>query len=239
VTDRVLFAGVLLLTACPHPKPAAPAAGDAPKVACTVDSKAAGSCDYFPTGLPAVTPDGKTVVIGVIGEDGARGAPNFRLSERRVADDVEEKSLVVETPDQTLSPEQRQAKLDEANRALAGRGLLPLTPYPLPCEGDGKMCDEPDVPVFAAGPYQVEFVEPKLTIRRDGAVVLERDESAWSVKPHTVGEGEDAIACTNPAGLATVWADLDRGVLLLLVHYHGTDTCWEPDSEYHVLALPK
>ena len=42
--------------------------------------------------------------------------------------------------------------------------------------------------------------------------------------------------CHNPAFLDSAYLDAGRKTALLIVQYDGTDTCWEPAAQEHVIA---
>jgi hypothetical protein len=42
--------------------------------------------------------------------------------------------------------------------------------------------------------------------------------------------------CENPAKLGHAWVDADRRVALVEVIYNGTDLCWEPSPQLHVVS---
>ena len=240
-TLRPLLA-LILLAGCHTPPAHTPTvtAGPPAHVGCPVAPDTEGECSYESTGLPALTTDGKLVLHAEQDEDGGRGAPNFRVVARRVADDSVAGELLVEPAvDERIPAADRDANLDKANAALALLPATALTLYPRDCEQDGGEpgCRDKaqDAPLTASvGPLVVAYGEPKLRVTRDGKVLLEQDMPAWSAPPQ--GSGEDA--CTNPAHLGGVWADVGRGVLLVKISYSGTDSCWEPSSSYHVVKLP-
>ena len=209
-------------------------------VGCAAVPDGAGGCVYESTGLPALTTDGTLVVYAEEDDLGEMGPPNFRVVERRVADDTTAEELMVEPPARDRLPAaERDANLDKANAALALLPTAPLTAYPRDCDhvaGNQYACYDTagKSPITTQiGPLVVEFKEPRLRILRDGNVLLEKDMPSWS----TPRQGGDDWSCTMPAYLGSVWADLDRGVLLLTVDYAGMASCSAP-STYHVLRLP-
>jgi hypothetical protein len=47
------------------------------------------------------------------------------------------------------------------------------------------------------------------------------------------GEG---IRCSNPDFLRDAFVAADAKLVVVRVAYRGTDTCWEPTSQLHVIA---
>jgi hypothetical protein len=161
------------------------------------------------TGLPAVTADGSNVVIANAREDGARGEPNLTLLVKDRADALVEEQVV-------LAPDGEQpwrANLDTTNAYLARvhqeRELVPLAP-------------------IAGSGLEVAWDEGRLIVRSGDAAVVEREHRDWTIAP--------TPQCENPSFLADAWTDAARKLVLVKISYRGTDTCWEPDSSYHVVA---
>ena len=246
--SRLAVALALLGAACHAGAPTGPRvplpSGPPPSVACTGDPD---DCTYQATGLPAITADGRAVVIAIdtpAGDGG--GAPGFRVVELAVGKDHPTHELVIEEPprEARLPAAKRDSRLRQLNIYLAHRGLTPLAAHP--CEGpDPESSDVIDcrslmragqTGAAEVGPLHVEFIEPHLRITRAGAAVLDLDVPGWSAPPR---KSEFGDGCGNPAYLQTVWADLARGVLVFAVGYDGSDSCWEPGDTYHALALPR
>lgn len=195
---------------------------------------------FVATGLPAITRDGASVAIAVMGEDGARGAPNLAVVEKDRADAVV-RELVVQTADEgeaTMSddraPVAPTARLDAANRYLADRhaerGWFALAPMTL--EASAAEYGS----TFAARGDGVDLAwdEGKVLVTIGGRVVVDRQTRGWTAPTGARCDGCDV--CANPSFLAGAWIDASRQLIVLRIAYTGHDTCWEPDSEQHVIA---
>jgi hypothetical protein len=191
--------------------------------------------DGHTTGLPAIAADGSVVVMGIIDRDGARGFPNFVLVVKDRNDatttttwvlkaDESEKLVTESGPTPELA-----ARIAAANRQLAdlhgNHALVPIAQLAV----DGER-------VATGQGLTVGFTERTVAVTRNNSEVLTKPTPAgWLAK-----DGKMCPTCTeichNPAFLAGAWASAERSVAILEVSYKGTDTCWEPASEYHVVA---
>jgi len=173
---------------------------------------------FTATGLPAISADGNNVVIAYVAEDGARGEPNLAVLVKDRADATMHRQVVLE-PDQPAAP--WQPNLDAANAYLgrlhAERNLVPLAPLAVSGERTG-----------AGEGLEVSWREGQVTVRAGGTVVLERSVAEWTIAP--------TPDCANPSFLAAAWGDAARELVLLEISYKGNDSCWEPDSQYHVVS---
>jgi hypothetical protein len=87
--------------------------GPAPSVGMQADGGDFGS-SFTTTGLPAISNDGKVVVIAVMGEDGGRGAPNLAVVEKDRSD-AETHRVVVQTPDEVSMGDGRNPRPADAS----------------------------------------------------------------------------------------------------------------------------
>jgi hypothetical protein len=65
--------------------------------------------------------------------------------------------------------------------------------------------------------------------------VLRSTPPSWLVADRPMCPGCTEV-CHNDAVLGGGYLDRDRRAALVVVSYRGTDTCWEPGSEAHVIA---
>lgn len=185
--------------------------------------------------LPAIAADGSVVVLGVRREDGGRGNPNLAIVAVDRADRVIRQEVVL-APDEadTLVDAagpvpalvariaQGNALLDELHRAHDLRGLPELV---VPTVVGGRL-DQ----ARATGQGLVVTWQPsRVVVQRAGTTLVERPTPAAWLAPARDG-------CTNEAFLAGAWADPERRAAVLAIRYTGTDLCWEPDTQYHVIA---
>nr|MDQ3366875.1 hypothetical protein [Myxococcota bacterium] len=80
----------------------------------------------------------------------------------------------------------------------------------------------------------------RLTIRggvtgADAVLLDTTTPTSWLVadRPMCAGCPE---TCSNPAFLRAAHADAARAVAVLTISYGGTDLCWEPSSQHHVVS---
>jgi hypothetical protein len=215
--------------------PTAPA-GPAPRL--TIEATASPTFDT--SGLPAVSADGAAVLFGIQNHDGGRGNPNYRfeLRSRGDAKIAAHTVLTVDEADSMYGADGVSAELEQrvaaANRWLAeqhaARRFVPLTKLEaLPGEQIASS--------FRAtgGGVTVEWRQNRLTIAQGGKPILERaTPTSWLAKPRTVSGGD--LTCENPAFLDGAAVSLEHKLALIVVGYGGTDTCWEPEDQHHVVA---
>jgi hypothetical protein len=194
--------------------------------------------------LPAITDDGATVAVANHVSLGARGKERLELDFIDVSTDRATRRVIVRDPDHPESDAGGEAK---ARALLAERTWLKFTGY--------EVEEDPSAPLRQGGlgaPFRnnraageglaVEYREPMLVVRdaATSAVMLRTASRAWSKSG-----GPRCPGCVDcPAPLATIaqaWGIRSRRVLLFAVGFRGgTDLCWEPSDEYHVVVtLPK
>jgi hypothetical protein len=235
---RLLPLTLVALGACHRPAPTAPLAnqgGAAPPPAATMTYD--GAIRRFAVkGLPARRADGQLVVVR-IAEDGGRGNPNLAVEIRDREDRVVETLPVLtvaqadaDTTERGLGPA-AAARLAAANQALATATVTPLpalaiTPDP----------DEPSTYHAVGGGMAIAWTaDGHLAIHADDGTLVERDGRAWLVADQPMCDS-CTERCSNPAFLADAWGDAASAVAVVRIAYKGTDTCWEPDSQVHVVT---
>lgn len=224
--------------------------GPAPSVATQAEEGGGDfSSSFTSTGLPAISGDGKNVVLAVIGEDGARGAPNLAVVEKD-RDDTIVQTLAVQTANEGEAmaygdgevaklPAATTERLAAANRFLteshAKRGWLPLGSMTLDeaeeTEGDGYGGLTRRA---QAGDIAIEWDEGKVKVTVAGKVVVDRTTTGWTAKPTPMCDECDL--CENPSFLSGAWIDAERKLIVAVISFRGNDSCWEPDSAEHVVA---
>ncbi|MEZ4401997.1 MAG: hypothetical protein R3B06_18345 [Kofleriaceae bacterium] len=216
---------------------AAQPTGPAPTVAWLAAGDGAGDGSFQATGLPAVSADGTRVLTAEIGEDGARGMPNLTLVIRDRADAVVDRRVVLAAGDDapTSPPD-----LAAANAWIAaGHGAAAWAPLAaVPVVPDDESLFDATTWTATAGDLTIQLTQVgRLRVTAGQATVVDRPVTAWQVadRPMYPGAGPDE-QCSNPLYLSGLHVDADRHLAVARISYLGTDTCWEPDSEYHVVA---
>ncbi|HTR49695.1 MAG TPA: hypothetical protein VMJ10_03245 [Kofleriaceae bacterium] len=189
--------------------------------------------------LPAVAKGAEVVAVPIVDSDGGRGNPNLRVELRDRSDKVVQ-TIAVATSDEmdklapggTPSP-QLVERLAAANRTLALLhgvhdfvAMHPLEVQP-PTEGGDKH--------LAIGDgFDVDWNQNHLHVFRHNALrdFLTLDGTPWLAKPRTAA-GEP---CENPAYLAGAFHAAEINVIVVELAYKGSDTCWEPGNQLHVVT---
>ncbi len=184
-------------------------------------------------GLPAVSADGTRIIVAESDSDGGRGNPNLRIVSRDRADAVIEKITIlkVDEVDSMFDARGRHPALDArmsaANTWLANlhRSSHLIVLPRLELEGSDVYTQH----AAAAGGVALDWSKDVVTIRHHQQLVTTHPSPAtWHAAGHD--------GCSNPAKLGNAWVDLDRKVALVEIAYNGTDTCWEPSAQRHVIA---
>lgn len=229
------LAATLALAACAAPPPPPPLSGHAtapPPTGPEPTVRWAGR-DVQITGLPAISADGATLVIAHRDNDSGRGNPNLTLVEKDRKDRVVSR-LVVLTANEAdqLDAAQIDERFARAARWLhdrrVARSLVAMTPLVL-----GKPAGAASSP---AGGLTLRWTPNWLVIEREPAAsVVRATPATWLAPDHPMCHNCTEI-CHNEAFLGGGYVDLKRSIAIVVVAFRGTDTCWEPSSEHHVVA---
>ena len=198
---------------------------------------------FVATGLPAVTRDGKLAIVAVSGGDGGRGYPNVHLEVRDRDDRLVRTIAVVDAnhwerlaPDGTPGPE-LTTHVGEINRELGGYDLVAMHSFELQrrdndaadrdaANGDSLQAEWGRPPKFG-----VESRSVTIESRRAG-IKKTIDASIWHGPPQTA-HGEP---CDNHSYLRELYDASDVRLIIVDVAFHGTDLCWEPADQWHVVS---
>ncbi|MCE9580281.1 MAG: hypothetical protein K8W52_44600 [Deltaproteobacteria bacterium] len=185
------------------------------------------------TGLPAVSADGTVVLLPI--EEVVAGplAPNLTLVEKG-RDDHEIATLVVMTVAEATGETAAPKDVPGANRWLAeqhqAHDWRPLTAFPEPEPSEEGTPDH-----LAQGDVAVDWNEGHLTVTAGGKTVVDGKHDDW-LAPSTQMCPDCEEQCSNPSKLAGVAGDLAHRLLVVTIGYHGTDSCWEPSPQVHVVS---
>lgn len=231
---RAVFAKLIAaLAACSRPEPTPPLTGRAP--AAPPPSVAWRGRDIAIAGLPAIASDGSSVVVAHRDSDGGRGNPNLTLIEKDRGDRVVRRLEVITATevDELAAPEIARrfdaaaAWLDERHTAANLVAMAALDLHPGTDEAPA---------VATAGGVTLRWVPSELELILDpGHRVLRSTPPSWLVADRPMCPGCTEV-CHNDAVLGGGYLDLDRRAALVVVSYRGSDTCWEPGSDAHVIA---
>ena len=238
---RALVALALVLAACGS-SAQAPAlqgraakrapSGPAPTIAFT-----GGSFDV--ERLPAVARTGELVALAITDSDSGRGNPNLRLEVRGRDDRITDTLVVLAANDfETLVPDgvtaaaALEARITAANRKLiALHDDHDLVPMQLFATGD-TFARATSVEGDA---LSVSFADDnRLRVRNGTEPLATVDGSTW-LAPKGPRCAQCPV-CENPAWLDAMFKARDIDVIVVRIQYSGTDTCWEPPAQLHVIA---
>jgi hypothetical protein len=196
-------------------------------------------------GVPAVSADGASVLLGWAEDDGQRREPNLQLERRGVDDNKPLWTAALLHPGELLSARKSREKVEAleaqvrervaAAEAELGAGswraLKPLNPAP----AVGAACVVPPRQIVSFRELTVKLERGLLTIRRSkvAAPVARLELPALP--------GEESQECRSKAGpfLETAYVDPESKVLLLRLGFCESAKCPAPaQPRFHALRLP-
>lgn len=244
----VVALGGLAAPACWSSTPAPPIGSSAPPPATPAPTISWAGDHVVARTLPAIASDGSVVVLGIELADGGRGNPNYRLELRGrddrirwshdvlAADEVDSGAFFDEAG--PLSP--LRDRIADANAQLARLNathrLVPLKAMALENRDDSDSAPLLDQ-IAVGGNLAIAWKADHVVItdeRGDGkAVLVDRAAPAsWLAPPRK----SNTHTCANPAYLDESWASPDHRLVVITINYEGTDACWEPDAQVHVVS---
>jgi hypothetical protein len=163
---------------------------------------------FVMTGLPAIARDGGLVVAPLIESDGGRGFANLQI-ELRDRRDKRVMTIPVMTANEfeALVPDGRSASPALVSRIAATNRRLA-----------GVHTDYDLVPMQAIDP---------------GGLSIDFTARGWLAPPGQ--RCAQCPPCENPPYLDAVYKADGIDVRLVRVAYRGTDLCWEPTPQWHVV----
>jgi hypothetical protein len=195
--------------------------------------------------LPAIAHDGSVVVLGIEEPDGARGNPNFRIELRGRDDRIRSSHDVLTVNDvdsgaffdETGPLPPLRDRIANGNAHLANlhatHRLVPLKKMTLENAEDAPLANQ----TAHGGNLVIAWKDDHVVVtdeRGDGKTVLLDLPApvAWLAAPRRTS----THACTNPAFLDETWASPEHRLAVITVNYEGTDICWEPNAQHHVIT---
>lgn len=193
------------------------------------------------TGLPAVARGGELAIVPISGGDAGRGYPNLKLEVHDRSDrTVQTLEVLTSNEFDTLAPggsasPTLQKRIADANAELARmhgvHDLAAMHPLELQKPVDGG----PQHLAIGDG-FDVDWSTDHLHVlhhNTDHPLALV-DGKPWLVKDHQACP--TCPPCENPAFLDGVYHAEGINVLVVQIGYRGTDTCWEPADQLHVVT---
>ncbi len=200
------------------------------------------------TGLPAIAKAGEVAVVAIEDSDAGRGFPNLRVEVRDRSDHVVETIPVMVSNDyERLVPDAQHPtpeltkRIADVNAKLAAlhdaHDLVPMQALEVMKGGD-----DPHLALGQA--LVVDWTGARLTVDyQPAADARARRLASADGTPWLAVQGRrcpQCPPCDNPAFLAGAYhVDVDNTflpVVVVEIGYRGTDTCWEPGHQWHVVA---
>jgi len=183
---------------------------------------------------------GEVVVLAYRDDDSARGFPNLRVEVRDKHDaTVWTVPVMVPTEYEQLAPggtatPELVRRIGHANAELQRlHGLhdfVAMHALELLAPADGD-------PHLATGDgIDVDWDADHLHVFRHNSdrAIVTREGVPWLVPDHASCESCDV--CHNPAFLAAVYHAPSISEVLVEIGYKGTDACWQPSDQLHVVS---
>lgn len=182
--------------------------------------------------LPAIARDASIAVVPVVDSDGGRGYPNLHIEVRERGDFVartidvmtsnEYETLVTDEERPTPELDKRLAAANEQLAELHAAHDLVTMQQLTPSEPPKVDFDGHAVRVLA----RVRFGDYK--------TIAKVDATSWLPKP--APRCAQCPPCENPAHLDSVYKAPGIDAVVVRIAFSGTDTCWEPGAQLHVIA---
>ena len=217
-----------------HPAPSAPRATPSPSVA-FADGKFAVNM------LPAVARGGEVAIVPISGGDAGRGYPNLKLELHDRTDKVvqtievmnsnEFETMVVDGKPQPALEKRIAAANAELVRQHDVHDLVAMHALEMqkPLEGG-----EPHLAIGDGMDVDWNRTHLHVLHHNTDQEITTYDGTPWLVKDHV--PCPKCTPCENPAHLDAVWHAEGVKLLVIQIGYRGTDTCWEPADQMHVVV---
>jgi len=177
-------------------------------------------------------------VLAEVAGDGGRGNPNLAIVVRdRTDHELERRVILAPAEAETLigadgpGPvlRERMAAGDALLRGLHARHqLVPLLAMSVP--PPAPISDRHEPLTATDGRHTVMWSPSRLVIMAGASPLLDAPTPAtWLATPGDRG-------CANPAFLGAAAIAAAQRAVVVTIAYLGTDTCWEPDAQPHVVT---
>jgi hypothetical protein len=188
-------------------------------------------------GLPAAARDGRVALVAIEGGDGGRGYPNMRIELRDRDDRVLETLTVISANDwERLAPDGKPGRELELRLGDMGHRLVTLhAQYDLVHLDALQVMKGGDEPHLATdGNLWVEWVGDSVHVIRKPAPDARDQRLAHKGDPSWLVPASGH--CENPAYLGGAYHIDGVDLVVVDVRYRGSDSCWEPADQWHVVA---
>lgn len=191
--------------------------------------------------LPAVARGGEVVIVPISGGDAGRGFPNLKLELHDRSDKVvqtidvmssnEFQTFVIDGKPQPALEKRLAAANAELMRQHNVHDLVAMHALEMQKPLDGG---EPHLAIGDGMDVDWNRTHLHVLHHNTDREVTTYDGTPWLVKDHT--PCAKCTPCENPAFLDGVWHAEGVNVLVIQIGYRGTDTCWEPADQMHVVV---
>ena len=231
---------VCITTACNDPAPSIATAEDQ---RLTVSPSLTLDCDdtnspITRAWLPAVSDDGLTIVYAHVSEDAPLGRLNLSLRALSTADGRRLHDQPIITPETSAACDDSiEGRVEDANSWLDTKSWLPMVQLTRP--EDREISRElyawqpgPDGPIVTWDPPNLSVMATKPSIS------FSRAFPHWESHTGRLAS-DDQELCFQPSFLGDAWVNTVTQTLLVRLYFTGNDACWEPDSSFKAIALPR
>lgn len=171
-----------------------------------------------------MTPDGATVLLRL--EDPADASGSGLAYELRDRRDRTTRRFVIRKLEDEIIEEVETRRMAVVRKLAKAGGFVPLTEL---FSGDRG------TQTFENGDLRAALANGRLTFEQGNRVLVERKlPRSWQHAAY-VHRGE-GIKCENPALLSAAFVAPAARLAVVEIAYEGTDTCWAPASQLHVVV---
>ena len=210
--QRALVASLVLVAACSpaKPEPLRSAMTHRPVARMMAPQIAWRDGRFDTSALPAIARDAAIVILPLVDGDGGRGYPNLRVEVRNLADrPITNMQIMKSNEFETLVPDAVHATPElESRLAIVNRELADLA------------------------------MEHVLVTMKESAPPpdLAIDFAARGWLAPSGPRCAQCPPCENPPYVAALYRAEGVDPIVLRIEFKGTDICWEPGPQYHVIA---
>ena len=190
--------------------------------------------------LPAINSDGTLIAIGYRPPDGDRGFPGLKVFVHRVDGGARVETFEVLDPDAFY--QDGMTEVTPGFIAALAKRVATVNKYLAAAQWRTmKQLEDPDIgnrytdsPTRTArlGAIEVSYTSPRLTIKRDGKILIDKEEPGWQIPDSPRDE------CTWEDSLSGVFIDPESNALLVQINYWEGHHCGSEDDQLAIFRLP-